>query len=358
MMVNCPKCGFSQPKDQYCAKCGVDMVAYRPAEKPLVAKVIGNTFFQLLLLVALIGAGFDYVRYQNKAELATRIAELEDTESTQLVEQRPLAHADSASQGDSAKAAPPEPPPEPRKVELVVASAPAPAPPALAGTNPAAAAPAATEIATATQTAAPHSTGDSQAASATDDRPAAPTQIRFLFAEVQKPFLAEIVANARDGGGYGAFSAGVVQNLESQIKAGNGAWRSLEPESNQPLRFNQMIPIYKGALDESIGQNIGLTLEVIPLASAPDDSGTRLSIRARRLFRDPRAVPPIAEVSFPEDQYMVPRGGAVFMSGLLPKRQFQDDEARLYNSVDVLKILNLESYKNGLTDFIVFVEPR
>lgn len=50
IMVECPKCGFAQPKDQYCAKCGVDMakVPQSPAavllkllRKPLVLSAVG-----------------------------------------------------------------------------------------------------------------------------------------------------------------------------------------------------------------------------------------------------------------------------------------------------------------------------
>lgn len=31
MMMNCPKCGFEQPKDQFCAKCGVNVESFKPA---------------------------------------------------------------------------------------------------------------------------------------------------------------------------------------------------------------------------------------------------------------------------------------------------------------------------------------
>ena len=60
MLVNCPKCGFSQPQDQYCARCGVDMQAYKPKETPLFTKVISSTAFQIsvLAVVALIAVQF------------------------------------------------------------------------------------------------------------------------------------------------------------------------------------------------------------------------------------------------------------------------------------------------------------
>lgn len=367
MMVNCPKCGFSQPKDQYCAKCGVDMIAFRPAEKPLVSRILGNTFVQLLLLIGLIATGFGYVRFQNQSQLATRIAELEDTESTRLLE-RPLAQADSASEAMPAVA-------EDQTESIDIASTNA--PPAT-NTEPASTAMAASHprpnsgshgdsearLLVAQNATAPKAPGDpanaarGPGASNGPEASAPPTNIRVVFAEIQKPLLSEIIAGAQDAGGYGNFNSGVVASLEAQMKSASDEIRNLEAETMQPLRINQMIPIYKGTVDDAIGQNIGVTLEIIPLPGSADDPGTRLSIKARRTFRDPRANPPIDQLAFPEDQYSIPRGGAVFLSGLLPKRQIQDDEARLYNTVDVLKILSLDSYRSGLSEFIVFIEPR
>ncbi len=58
MLVNCPRCGFSQPKDQYCAQCGVDMQSFKPKEIPLLNKILGNAGVQIaLLFVAAIFVG-------------------------------------------------------------------------------------------------------------------------------------------------------------------------------------------------------------------------------------------------------------------------------------------------------------
>lgn len=372
MMVNCPKCEFAQPKDQYCAKCGVDMIAYRPAEKPLAVRILGNTVFQLFLLVGLIAVGFGYVKYENQTHLATRIAELEDTESTQLME-RPLVQSDSASQGavpmsDESAEVIEEASTRP---DAAIAPAAASAPAALAGSNQLQANQIAQGDAEARSLIAQNAAkptndgkdlGGGGPAVGGEERSTAPTNVRFVFAEIQKPFLSELIASAQEGGGYGSYNSGVIPNFEAQLKAASGAIRNLEGDTSQPLRFNQMIPIYKGTIDESIdesvGQNIGLTLEITPFPSPPDDLNTRLSIRARRMFRDPRSAPPIDQLVFPEGQFSVPRGSAVFLSGLLPKRQLQDDESRLYNTVNILKILSLDSYKNGLSEFIVFIEPK
>ncbi len=54
MMINCPKCNLLQPKDQYCAQCGVNMETWSPPVKPLWKKIFGNWMVQLFLLFVLI----------------------------------------------------------------------------------------------------------------------------------------------------------------------------------------------------------------------------------------------------------------------------------------------------------------
>lgn len=54
MLTSCPKCGFSQPKDQYCAQCGIDMSAYQIPQKSLFQRLSESLFVQLTLVI-LIG---------------------------------------------------------------------------------------------------------------------------------------------------------------------------------------------------------------------------------------------------------------------------------------------------------------
>lgn len=53
-MINCPKCNLLQPKDQYCAQCGINMESWRPPEQPGWKKLFGNWIFQLGVLFVLV----------------------------------------------------------------------------------------------------------------------------------------------------------------------------------------------------------------------------------------------------------------------------------------------------------------
>lgn len=56
MLVTCPRCGFQQPNDQYCANCGIDMLAYKPKDKGTAAKIFQSGAFQVFVLLIAVGA--------------------------------------------------------------------------------------------------------------------------------------------------------------------------------------------------------------------------------------------------------------------------------------------------------------
>ena len=56
MMINCPNCNLLQPKDQYCAGCGVNMETWKPPKQPTWKKIASNWMFQLGVLFSLIFA--------------------------------------------------------------------------------------------------------------------------------------------------------------------------------------------------------------------------------------------------------------------------------------------------------------
>ena len=61
MMVECPKCGFVQPKDRYCANCGVDIEHFTPKSPPLFSRLIKNTSFQIAVGVFILAGTLAYL---------------------------------------------------------------------------------------------------------------------------------------------------------------------------------------------------------------------------------------------------------------------------------------------------------
>lgn len=54
MMMDCPRCGFSQPKDRFCASCGVDIEQFLRRPTPLWRRVLSNPNTYLFLVGVLL----------------------------------------------------------------------------------------------------------------------------------------------------------------------------------------------------------------------------------------------------------------------------------------------------------------
>lgn len=86
MLVTCPKCGFNQPQDRYCAKCGVNMETFHKKEPSVGEKLINGP--APFILVLLIIAGLIALRVQRIQDRAT-LAESSSTTATNIVKTAP-----------------------------------------------------------------------------------------------------------------------------------------------------------------------------------------------------------------------------------------------------------------------------
>lgn len=130
MLVNCPKCGFSQPQDQYCAKCGVDMQAFKPKPPPMSTRMLASPVVVIGLVFGLVFAGSLYIiREQRRQEVTRRLDYLKHgplyAESLQASGTRDSASADDIPEEVAAET---PPPPSAPVAQTMAATAPAAAP--------------------------------------------------------------------------------------------------------------------------------------------------------------------------------------------------------------------------------------
>jgi archaellum component FlaF (FlaF/FlaG flagellin family) len=69
MLVNCPKCNFSQPKETYCAKCGIEMDAFRPKRQPLFTSIIKNPVTHIVVFLTIGFLGYSTYKSRLQFEL-------------------------------------------------------------------------------------------------------------------------------------------------------------------------------------------------------------------------------------------------------------------------------------------------
>lgn len=94
-MIDCPRCGFTQPPDRYCANCGIDMEHYKAPQKPLLTRLSSSPWFYIFLIffcgLFIFVYGFQKAQLQ-KNLLSQQIVSTPDLESQEA--QQPISTTD------------------------------------------------------------------------------------------------------------------------------------------------------------------------------------------------------------------------------------------------------------------------
>ncbi|HVK61951.1 MAG TPA: hypothetical protein VM432_10390 [Bdellovibrionales bacterium] len=323
------------------------MVAYRPKPKSLVRRLASNTVFQMASVSILIFVVFAYVREQNHKDHLARL-EL-DKQSEKFAKARQARMEQRAAEEQMAQSALVEESPAEDTAEIIEPPAPSQATSASL-VQPKAGAPAA-------------ATGAATGASKTAASPINPTaakpadSVRVTFIEAHRPLINELLSSAGQVAIAGPLSAGVVPGIQARLTAARGenSWRTLESSAFQAMKPNQPNMIFKGTRDQATGQNLGFTIQVLP--TTRDEQGTLLQIDVLRALREGGG--PVEETAFPlPDGFNVPPGGAVVISGVLPHRQVNEAEERLYRGASVLKVMTDEAFRSGQTEAVIIIETK
>lgn len=373
MMVNCPKCGFSQPKDRYCASCGVDMVAFRPAQKPLMTRLLQNTSIQILALVVAVVVLGVYINAQNnRAALAQRSAELAATTSPAPTSDelpsspndRYQQEADEARAAANAYAEKQAAQTEARLAENDRVSSQSANFASTAGeeTTSSSSQPAGSHAASASATPNPSpsaspSPASVQAAGASGAGGAvaeAPRSIQIYFVEIPRAASADLFAQAKQSGGDGVMNFGVIPDAQGKLSTVRGL-RRIEVAGDYAIRMNQPAIAFKGTHDLQTNQNIGFTIQAVPVAT--EDGSVRFQIDVNRILKDPSAGLESFNFMLPES-FVIPKKGAALFSGALPHRPLFEGEAPAYRNSNVLRVMTSGPFRQGATDVAIVIEAK
>ncbi len=77
-MIECPRCGFTQPKDQFCASCGLDIDAYVAKPKPILVRLVQNPNLHLTLIGILVVLVIGYIFYSQRELVSRQMGNLLD----------------------------------------------------------------------------------------------------------------------------------------------------------------------------------------------------------------------------------------------------------------------------------------
>ncbi|QDK38969.1 hypothetical protein DOE51_15935 [Bdellovibrio sp. NC01] len=344
MLIKCPKCGFQQPIDRYCAQCGVDMESFRPPAQPFFKKVVGNPLVQLSVLVV-TASGVGYYIYQRGQEtLQQRVTYLKST-----------VQINSAS---SQLNPPPPPPPEVAGFQGQEGVTDA---QDLASQQAGGESAAVTNASAAASTKSPASTDDAKSLTDKDKKDgkdaakvSAPHLVVY-YAEVSRGTLNSVFEASQGTGQFMSFkdyTAGILPGVDKRIK---GAGVLLLHKEDRPIDSSKTLQWFYGLKDRrNPSVEIGFTT-FFELNDVDENGNLRGNLEIQRTWREgPPGSSDVQRKSFPAI-FEIGSGTGFFMSGVMPTQSNLENEDEL-TSIDVYKILHSPRFRAGDSEFVIFIE--
>lgn len=336
MLINCPRCGFQQPEDKYCAQCGVDMETFKPNSPSLLKKIFSSLAIQISLLVIFAG-GVGFFLYQQGQNFETKVSRTKSqlqinrssdaggsslaTSSESIIENN-----SNTSLEDSAS------PREPASAEAAVAL-----------TN---------NSATSTETSI---SADAKNKDLKTPAVAHSQQLTVYYAEVLRKNFVNILNTSRNTGQFinvGDYSAGILPNIEKAIS--DAQLRVLTKEVRE-LSKTKTLQWFYGIRDrQDPHSEIGLAtfFEI----NEVEGHNLRGSLEIQRTWKEPNTGGEfeIQRKSFPA---MFEIGGdtGFFMAGVMPPQSNLENDDEL-TAIDVYKILHSPRFRNGESEFVILIK--
>jgi hypothetical protein len=327
MLINCPRCGFSQPNDKYCAQCGVDMETYRPAQVSLIKKILGSPILQFGAIFLLAAAAAFFLYHRDQANLQARVSYLKGS--------APISVAEGQNAKNLMETASAEPPSASAGLDKAVAAADA---PSLADKKP-------------DDTPAP-------AAKALVAKPIGPV-IRVFYAEVSRPALQRIFEESQSTGQFMTFkddySAGIIPNIDQKLSPSNTNIKILHKEE-RPVEMGKSLQWFYGLKDrQDPDTDLGMTTFIE--MSEIEAGNYRGNLEIQRSWRETMEAGKPATIqhrSFPAI-FEIGSSTGFFISGVMPYKTNLDNDDDL-TSIDIFKILKSDDFQRKSSDFVIFVE--
>lgn len=314
MLINCPRCGFSQPQDQYCAQCGIDMQRYKPKEQPLLIRVFGNTTFQIIaLLVATFFVGQYVLNKPAPRKFVQRmIYPVSKSESVRVAEEETAQTERMQASSNSEEAA------------------------SVAGSTGFRA-----NLGDEGDAKAGHTTAAGNASKNTGDRQL--HQLKLIYAEVPVETVNRWITLSNSSGLYQSlpeYSVGILTDFRRLTDK----FESLKTTDFQlPIGVNNSK--VEGVMNDDGTQLIGMTLNV-ELKSAENETLLG-SISVNKTG-------PQGLESYPSE-FELPKGSAFFLIGALKVENFQMDRTKL--TMPPFQIFKSQDFMTRKTEFVIILEP-
>lgn len=336
MLIRCPRCGFSQPQDRYCAKCGVDMQSYRPKQQSFAQKIFANPFFHITIFGSLLIYATLFL-VQKKSNL------LNSDKARTFATQAYQSSQEDTSLEEESRAS------EPNEIEAseVVSQA----------TVAAGAAGLAAEGGNATNSNSESTSPNSNTVTGPSEAKALaatpPLTLRIYFTETKLPFLQRIIEEARNFGQYddnADVPFGVIQSMESRINSSNTFIDIIEKvELPVEAAKNNLIKVFRGKYEGSENE-IGLYTHVQVLEI--DNNMVKGEVDFFRTWMDKGN--PDKTSNENRKMFDLAQRQGLFLANILPRTGLSDREG-LFN-LSIFKIMKSTPFRSQQTESVIYFQ--
>ncbi|MEQ1721676.1 MAG: hypothetical protein ABL930_00780 [Pseudobdellovibrio sp.] len=328
MLINCPRCGFSQPKDQYCAQCGIDMQSFKPKEEPALTKFFGNTGVQIaLLLIAAAFVGQYIIRSEEPQKWVQKITHFQgmskseknkNSNNSQIFEDEASGAASAAELSESLASSSAEQLESLKNKEF--SSSRAGDASALSGATAA---------------------GSSGTSGAQD---LSSMSFKVTYAEVSQDMLRKWILDSSNLGLYQSlsdYSAGILYDFR---KRGDNFQQSLK-SSDVKLALGSSNSILSGTMTEDGSQVIGLVTSVEYKSGEVDGVYGNIVVTKNNGQ---------TSESYPAE-FDLPKGAVFFIIGALKRENFINERTRL--NMPPFQVFKSPDFMTRKTEFVIILEP-
>jgi len=332
MLVKCPRCGFSQPQDKYCAQCGIDMETFKPPRQSPVARYLKDPLLYLVIAFVVIGITIFTLYKNDKSDLAQRVRFLKG--SLQIANTNGQNKVSSEDEASTEVAAP-------KEVAAVTPTE-------------------VTTLAAAAEKVAAPSPSASKAATTLSG----PT-VYIYYAEVPHAALERLYQESQATGqfnSFGDYTAGILPDMQKRIMAPGMKIQILEKSEKSIAKTQQW---FTGIHDSEFDEDLGLSTFIELTESEGNIFRGNLEIvrslreveldKSRGLAAVEQGLGSAQKSSYPAIFELGP-GYGFFIAGVLPRKAQIAHEEELASKAPTFNILKSPAFQSKQSEFVIFIE--
>ncbi len=332
--MKCPRCGFTQPRDQYCAQCGLDISNYKPPKLSLFDRLTRNPLLQLAFVGLIIFFVASTIIKKKNPSVSDRVSYLKG--NLQISSQKPNSTTFSESPAQEVQIADSAPPSANLADNTNSAGQ---LPPVQQKSN----------DSTATLSASTKSSGTPDAKSH--------HVVKISYYEMNKRVRQMMFDESQNTGQFNFFNedyyAGLLTQFQHKLKSFGNQAVLLHSEVKN-IDDNKTISWFHGLESSNTENHIGFryTLDM----SEPDPGQFRLNFEILKSWKEGVGVnASIEKTSFPM-QIEMQKSSAAFIGGVLtppPTNQENDD---YISSIPPFSILKSRIFRGNQSQLVIIIE--